>query len=64
MTVVEQHSVHVDRVQSIREPWDLARLAREAATDIDRGHPVDGLRRLVAIGGLAKSSADILEAAQ
>ena len=64
MTAAEQHSVHVDRVQSIREPWDLARLAREAATDIDRGHPVEGLRRLVAIGQLAKPLADRLEAAQ
>lgn len=56
MTVLEQHSIRVERPQL--EAADLARLAREAATEIDRGHPVDGLRRLVAIGGLAKAMAD------
>ena len=44
------------------QPADIARLARGAATDIDRGFPVEGLRRLVAIGGLAKAAADALEA--
>lgn len=69
MTAVEQHSVRVDHVerikdytQSITQPAYIARLAREAATDIDRGHLIEGLRRLVAIGGLAKAAADIIEA--
>ena len=56
------HSVHADRIQTLRDHTDLARLAREAAADIDRGHPVEGLRRLVAIGGLAKACADRMEA--
>ena len=45
-------------------PADIAKLAREAAADIDRGHPIEGCRRLVAIGALAKATADLLEAAQ
>ena len=67
MTAVEQHSVHADR--HTRQPIDIANLARQAAWDIDEGlerdqpeRVIGGLRRLVAIGGLAKSSADILEA--
>lgn len=62
MTVpaVEQHSVRADRLP--RPPADIAGLAREAATEIARGHEIEGLRRLVAIGGLAKAAADTLEA--
>ena len=60
------HSVRVDRVRDhtrpLVQPWDIARLAREAADDIDNGHEIEGCRRLVAVGGLAKACADILEA--
>ena len=64
MTATELHSVRVDRIQTLRDHTDLARLAREAAADIDRGHPVEGLRRLVAIGALAQIAANRIEAAQ
>lgn len=63
----EQHSVHVDR--RVRQPMDIANLARQAAWDVDEGEErqqpervIAGLRRLVAIGGLAKAAADIIEA--
>ena len=67
MTVVEQHSVRADR--HTRQPIDIANLARQAAWDVDEGlerdqpeRVIGGLRRLVAIGGLAKAAADALEA--
>jgi len=66
---VEQHSVHADR--HTRQPIDIANLARQAAWDVDEGlereqpeRVIAGLRRLVAIGGLAKALADQMEAAQ
>ena len=68
MTVTEQHSVRVDR-PSIRQPRDLAGLARAAALDIELGGESDdtarviaGLRRLIPLGQLAKPLADLLEA--
>lgn len=68
MTVVEQHSVHADR--AVRQPTDIANLARQAAWDVDEGldrdqpeRVVGGLKRLIAIGGLAKALADQMEAA-
>jgi len=67
VTVVEQHSVRADR--HTRQPIDIANLARQAAWDVDEGlerdqpeRVIGGLRRLVAIGGLAKAAADALEA--
>ena len=66
MTVVEQHSVHADRV--VRQPIDIANLARQAAWDVDEGlerdqpeRVIGGLKRLIAIGGLAKALADQME---
>ena len=66
MTVVEQHSVHADR--HTRQPIDIANLARQAAWDVDEGLERDqperviaGLRRLVAIGGLAQVLANRME---
>ena len=68
MTVAEQYSVDAD--QRVRQPIDIANLARQATWDIDEGQEreqpdrvVAGLRRLVAVGGLAKAAADALEAA-
>ena len=66
VTALEQHSIRVDRT-----PADLAGLARQAAWDIDEGVATDdtdrviaGLRRLIGVGGLAKATADRLEAGQ
>jgi len=66
VTAVEQHSVHADR--HTRQPIDIANLARQAAWDIDEGLERDqperviaGLRRLVAIGGLAQALANRME---
>jgi len=66
VTVVEQHSVHADR--QVRQPMDIANLARQAAWDVDEGlereqpdRVVAGLRRLVAVGGLAQALANRME---
>ena len=66
MTVVEQHSVRADR--HTRQPIEIANLARQAAWEIDEGlereqpdRVVAGLRRLVAIGGLAQALANRME---
>ena len=67
--IEEQHSVRADR--QVRQPMDIANLARQAAWDVDEGlereqpeRVIAGLRRLVAVGGLAKALADQMEAAQ
>jgi hypothetical protein len=75
VTVTDQHSVRVDRVRDhtrpLMQPAEIARVAREASVEIVAGLStsnrtliVSGCRRLVAVGGLAKAAADILEAAQ
>jgi hypothetical protein len=68
VTAVEQHSVRADR--QVRQPMDIANLARQAAWDVDEGldrdereRVIGGLKRLIAIGGLAKALADQMEAA-
>jgi len=63
---LEQHSVRAER--QVRQPIDIANLARQAAWDVDEGlerdqpeRVIGGLKRLIAIGGLAKTLADQME---
>lgn len=74
LQAVPGHSVRVDHVRdytdrAVRGPVDIARLVASAEAELldadhrsDTVHVISALRRLVGIAGLAKATADRLEA--